>query len=96
MDKKIPVKTGILLSTLHSDLLREFVALHNSKAFEVLQRFYKIFAEIEKDKFLYLQTEDERKLANEIVERQGEVRALKILITVIEGASAELTKRKED
>ena len=77
------------------EVLEEFSRLSDSFSFDLLKNFLKVYSEFEKDKFLYTQTENERKLATEIAKSQGEIQSLKVLIQVIGNAKTELAKRKK-
>ena len=77
------------------EVLEEFSRLSDSFSFDLLKNFLKVYSEFEKDKFLYTQTENERKLATEIAKSQGEIQSLKVLIQVIGNAKKELAKRKK-
>ena len=96
MNDRILYKAVRFLESMKPEVLEEFSRLSDSFSFELIKNFLKVYTEFEKDKFLYTQTEDERKLATEIAKSQGEIQSLKVLIQIIGNAKKELRKRKKD
>ena len=94
-DDKILYKSIRFLENMKPDALEEFSRLAESFTFDVLKNFLRVYTEFEKDKFLYTQTENERKLSVEVAKSQGEIQSLKVLIQIIGNAKKELSKRKK-
>lgn len=94
--KRIPIEAQMILESIDSSFLKDFSTLTESKVFEALKEFCRRYVETKRNQILDLQTEDERKFANEAALRKGCILGVGVLIDVIEGSKKELLRRKEE
>lgn len=95
-DTRRPYEAILILQNLDADTLRQFADFADTPTFESLQGFCRRYIETKRNQILDLPTEDERKLANEMSMRKGNIMAIGVLTEVIKGAKTELSTRKED
>jgi len=93
MAKRTPIESQWILESVDSETLAALATLANHKLFKYLEEFCAKYVQTKRNQILDLPTEDERKLANELSFRKGQIIATGVLIEVIRGSKKELDKR---
>ena len=87
--KRTPIESHWILESLDSEVLAAFGLLADDKVFKVLEEFCRRYIETKRNQIIDLPTEDERKLANELSFRKGQIMSIRVLLEVIRGAKKE-------
>lgn len=95
MKKRKTVESTLILEALQSEILMALVKIALSNEFDFLQEFLRKYIETKRNQILDLPTENERKLANELSFRKGNIYTVQVIIDVMRGAQEELNKREE-
>lgn len=94
--KRRPVEVEFILKKLDSKTLASFSSLKNTEHFDRLEEFSKRYAQTKRNEIIDLDTENERKFANEAAIRKGAILGVGTMIEVIRGATKEVKRRSEE
>ena len=94
MKKRKTVESQLILNTLDAETLFALIRIGSSPDFEPFQTFLRRYIETKKNQILDLPTENERKLANELSFRKGNIYTVQVIIDTLGGAQQELNGRE--
>ena len=90
-----PIEVNRILENMEMEVLELLAEGSDSTFFETVQELARRYGIQKRNEILDLQTEDERKFANEASSRKGMIYGISVLIEIVRGAKKELDKRLE-